>query len=250
MPSIPHRAVFLDFGGTLFSYRGMRSGTRALIGRMLERLGVEADLRTAGRAYGRANRAAFLEFTDRPFYLHRDLFYTAFRGFARSLGVEASAADLDWLYDAQRRQVLEEFQLKPGCDELVDALRRERVHVAIVSNIDDDYLLPMLERCGLSRKLDAWTSSEEARSCKPDAGIFRVALEKARVAPEQVLFVGDSREHDIAGARALGMQTVLIVEEGSPPPGARALPTAEPHREIGALEELTALLRAAAGTRL
>ena len=100
----------------------------------------------------------------------------------------------------------------------------------------------MLERCGLAEKLDAWTSSEEARSYKPDAAIFELALGKAGVTAEEVLFVGDSREHDIAGARALGMHTALIVEQGSVTPGADGLPAAEPHREIGQLAELIPLL--------
>jgi HAD superfamily hydrolase (TIGR01509 family) len=236
------KAVFFDFGGTLFSYRDMRSSTPELLASMLERLGVEADLRAAGRAYGKAQQAAFREFAARPFYLHRDLFHEAFRSFARSLGKQASPSDLEWCHVAQRRQVLEEFRLRDGCDDLIDALRRDGVHTAIVSNIDDDYLLPMLERCGLAEKLDAWTSSEEARSCKPDAAIFELALGKAGVAAEEVLFVGDSREHDIAGARALGMHTALIVEQGSVTPGAGGLAAAEPHREIGQLAELIPLL--------
>ncbi len=239
-PTSP-KAVFLDFGGTLFSYRDMRSSTAGLLASMLERLGVEAELRAAGRAYGQAQQAAFREFAPRPFYLHRDLFHQAFRSFARSLGAEASPADLEWCHAAQRQQVLEGFRLRDGCDELIDALRRDGVHTAIVSNIDDDYLLPMLERCGLAEKLDAWTSSEEARSCKPDAAIFEVALHKAGVDAEEVSFVGDSREHDIAGARALGMHTVLIVEEGSVAFGAGGLPALEPHREIGQLAELIPL---------
>jgi FMN phosphatase YigB (HAD superfamily) len=36
-----------------------------------------------------------------------------------------------------------------------------------------------------------------------------------------VLFVGDSPEHDIAGARPLGMHTALIVDAGVEPPGNR-----------------------------
>ena len=40
--------------------------------------------------------------------------------------------------------------------------------------------------------LDAWTSSDEAGSCKPDAAIFHLALAKAGVDPHDALFVGDS----------------------------------------------------------
>lgn len=241
------KAVFLDFGGTLFSYRDMRRGTFGLVGRCLERLGVEADLRAAARAWGLASQAAFAEFVTRPYYLHRHVFQAAFRRFASELGVEPRPGDLDWCHEEQRRQVLEDFRLKEGCLETIAALRAAGLHVAIVSNIDDDYLLPMLERCGLAPLLDAWTSSEEAGSCKPDPGIYRVALHKAGVEPGDVLFLGDSREQDIAGARALGMRTVLIVEDGAPAPGAGVGHAAEPHHEIRELGALLPLVRGAGG---
>ncbi len=238
-----HRAVFFDFGGTLFSYRPMRRSTVGLIAEAVRRLGIEADLGAAARAYGGASQAAFAEFVPRSYYLHREVFNAASRRFASQLGREATPEFLDWFHERQRRQVLEEFRLRDGALDLVAKLRAAGLHVGIVSNIDDDYLLPMLERCGLSRELDAWTSSEEAGSCKPDPGIYRVALDKARVGPEDVLFVGDSREQDIAGARALGMETALIVEADAPPPGAGALPAADPHHTIAELGELLAIAR-------
>ncbi len=238
------QAVFFDFGGTLFSYRPMRRGTALLIGRAVERLGVDADLGSAARAYGLASQRAFAEYVPRPYYLHRDIFHAAFRHFAEAFGRRASPADLDWFHEAQRVHVLEEFRLREGARETIADLRARGLHVGIVSNIDDDYLVPMLERCGLAGEVDAWTSSEEAASCKPAPGIYQVALAKAGASAEAVLFVGDSREQDIAGARALGMATALIVEPDSPPPGAGALPAAEPDHEIRALPDLLALARA------
>ena len=45
---------------------------------------------------------------------------------------------------------------------------------------------------------------------KPDPRIFALALERLGVAPERALYVGDIRSVDAAGARAAGMQFVLI----------------------------------------
>jgi putative hydrolase of the HAD superfamily len=113
--------------------------------------------------------------------------------------------------------------------------------VGVVSNIDDDYLDPMIERADLAELLHDWTSSEEARSCKPHDAIYRLACAKAGVDPERVLFVGDSPEQDVAGARALGMVTALIREEGAPPPGSGVGARAEPHHEIVKLAEVLPL---------
>jgi putative hydrolase of the HAD superfamily len=242
VPSDRAKAVFFDFGGTLFSYQAMRPRMRALIAAMLERLGLEADRRGAGRAYNEASQRAWAEFGPRRYYLHKDVFLATFEQFARSLGASPSPQDLEWCYEAQRKSVVEGFELRSGCVETLAALRERGLHLQVVSNIDDDFLEPMLERAGLTPCLDAWTSSEGAGSCKPDAGIFRVALDKARVDPEQVVFVGDSRVHDIAGARALGMRTVLVVEEGPPPPGSQGLVPSDPHHEIRELLELVRLM--------
>ena len=85
----------------------------------------------------------------------------------------------------------------------------------------------------------AATSSEEARSCKPDPGIFHYALAKSGLGIDEVLFVGDSLHHDVAGAAAVGMRSVRIVEDGVRTPLTDGLEvTAEPSYEIRDLTEL------------
>ena len=66
---------------------------------------------------------------------------------------------------------------------------------------------------------DSVLSSEAAGVCKPAAGIFREALRRARCAPHEAVFVGDSLFHDVAGANRLGLRSVLIwhSEDRDPP---------------------------------
>lgn len=236
-------SVFFDFGGTLFSYRNVqgRSFYPILI-EGLERLGVSVESREAGRAWQKASVESFREHHPLDYYLHKDLFQDIFRRFALHVGGEASPADLEWFHEAQRRMVVEGFELRPGCVEMLERLRGAGVHAGIVSNIDDDYLLPMLERAQLLDHLDAWTSSEEANSCKPHRGIYEHALRKANASPERSMFVGDSPEHDIIGARRLGMQTILIRDDDVETPGAGAGDAAEPHHRVTALSTVAELV--------
>jgi putative hydrolase of the HAD superfamily len=234
-------AVFFDFGGTLFSYRRVGGGTANLIGDAVARLGVTPEPAKIGLAYRDAQRDAYLTVGTASFYLHRDLFVENWRRFAQGLGVEPDPAWVDWLIDRQRALVTESFELRDDCVKTLAALRDAGLHVAVVSNIDDDYLDPMIARAGLDELLHDWTSSEEARSCKPDLAIYRYACTKADCAPEQVLFVGDSPEQDIAGARAVGMTTALIREAGAPPPGSGVGAAGEPHHEIAELGEVLRL---------
>ena len=242
-------AVFFDFGGTLFSYRDVQGRAfHPILDEALERLGLDAERRDAARAWRRGSAEAFLERDADDYYLHKDLFVDTFRRFARHLGGEASANDLEWYHEAQRRLVVEGFSLRPGCEEMLERLREAGLHVGIVSNIDDDYLLPMIERVGLAERLDAWTSSEEARSCKPHAAIYERALGKASVTAERSVFVGDSPAHDIRGARALGMTTILIVEDDVLTPGAGSGVAAEPHHVVGDLPSVAELVLGASAT--
>ena len=73
-----------------------------------------------------------------------------------------------------------------------------------------------MERLGLAGVVDTWTSSESAHSCKPDARIYQVALAAAGCDAGDVLFVGDTVEHDVVGPRTQGMRTALLVTDDRP----------------------------------
>jgi HAD superfamily hydrolase (TIGR01509 family) len=240
-PSSRHRAVFFDLGGTLFSYGSINAHFDRLLLDMARGRGVEAPLAALQQAYRAAMGATLVEWAPRPFYLHRDLFTEAHVRFLRSLGVEATADDPDVRFS--ERRVLGEPEVVPRDDaaETLAALRDRGLHVAIVSNIDDDQLAAVWPRLGLEALVDAVTTSEEARSCKPHPDIFRHALGKAGdPPPASVLFVGDSPWHDVAGANALGMMSVLL---GSAPAGAP-----RPHHEITSLRELLEIVEGRGGS--
>lgn len=51
---------------------------------------------------------------------------------------------------------------------------------------------------------------------KPEPPLFRIALRRLDLAPHQAAMVGDSAVSDVAGARAIGMRTVLYAPDGAP----------------------------------
>lgn len=237
------RAVLFDFGGTLFSYREVQGRSfRPLIADAIARLGLNADPREVGRAWRRASAQSWQVFNPQPYYLHKDAFQDTYRRFAEELGATPNAEDLEWFHAAQLALVRDGFSLRPGCASVLDALRGAGIHAGIVSNIDDDYLEPMLERAGLRAHLDAWTSSEGARSCKPHRGIFEQALAKAGARAEEAVFVGDSPVHDVAGARRLGMRTILIRDGDFEVAGSTLGEVGVPHHVIEDLREIPALV--------
>jgi len=238
------RAIFFDLGGTLFSNRQIPVACMPVLKEAAERLGVEGGLPNLGRAFVEATRLTNERYLSRPYYLHRDLFIDTAAHMREVLGLDACAEFGAWFYEAQRAVMTRQMVLREDCIETLGALRAHGLKLLLVSNIDEDFLVPMLENLGLRPYLDDWVSSEAARSCKPDAGIFRLALSRAMCEPDEVLFVGDSRIHDIQGARALGIASVLISEEG----GVSHLDdenfAVEPDHVIGSLSELRAIVGA------
>lgn len=238
------RAVFFDLGGTLFSNLDIPRICMPVLAEAARRLGIEDGLPAFGPVFLQATQNANAEFVGRSFYMHRDLFEAAGYLLAQTFSPGSTREFVTWLYEAQRSVMISQLTLRPDCLPTLEALRERGLQLSIVSNIDDDFLEPMLDNLGLRAVFDHWISSEAARSCKPDPGIFRQALTLAGCRPDEVLFVGDSRVHDIQGARAIGIESVLIEETGGRSHLDDENHESEPDHVIGSLSELLPIVDA------
>ena len=212
------QGVFFDLGGTLFSYRNVPRVTVGLLMEAVARLGVQASNEQIKDAHAQASRDMSFAYAERAYYLHADFFHDTFKRFAELLSAPHDAAVHAWYLEAHRVAIIDCLALKDDCIETLAHLKDLGLYLSVVSNIDDDMLAPLIAREGLSRYLDHWTSSEAAQSCKPDRRFFELALSRSGLSANEVLFVGDSPEHDIIGAHAAGMRTALITDGGLPPP--------------------------------
>lgn len=237
----PVTAVLFDLGGTLFGY-----DQRDLIRRpalvALQRLGIDTDDPNVAEQKRIASQEVEREYSVRSSFLHRDLFRDRVARTAERLGVAPTAEVLDQ-FDAENRQAIWDH-LIPRSDAVpvLTELRNRGIYTAIVSNADDDYLDELVRRHGMERLLDDWTSSEAAQSCKPDARIYGLALRKSGRPAAETVFVGDSLEHDVAGAHAAGMRTVLIGEPGTRAPMSAGLPAGVADFTVTTLFEVLSII--------
>jgi putative hydrolase of the HAD superfamily len=105
------------------------------------------------------------------------------------------------------------------------AARAAGRRIVVVSNWDVS-LDEALDRLGLAPMLDGVLTSAAVGARKPSPEIFERALALAGVAADEATHVGDSVDEDIAGARAAGIEAVLIKRDGTPgPPGVRTIAT-------------------------
>jgi putative hydrolase of the HAD superfamily len=109
------------------------------------------------------------------------------------------------------------FSAFPDAPPALATLRARGTRLVVVSNWDWS-LHGVLERVGLTERVDAIVTSAEVGARKPAGAIFALGLELAGVRPEEALHVGDSVDDDILGARAAGITPVLIRRDGGPGP--------------------------------
>jgi putative hydrolase of the HAD superfamily len=214
------RAVLLDALGTLVE---LEPPWPHLVGALAARGVVvpEADARRAMRAEMAFYRAHHDEAADWAGLV--DL-RTRCAGLVRAeLALALPVEDvLEALLEALRFRAYAEA---PG---VLRALRSRGTALVVVSNWDVS-LHDVLVRTDLSELVDAVVISAELGAAKPDPAIFRAALERAGgVAPADGLHAGDSLEEDVAGARAAGVEAVLVARDGAPgPPGVRTVRSLE-----------------------
>lgn len=90
------------------------------------------------------------------------------------------------------------------------ALRDAGMKTAIITNGYKDIQWGKIRRHGLEAYVDFAICSEEARSHKPDTGIFLQTCEKLGIAPAEAIYVGDRLDNDVGGAKAAGMRGVFF----------------------------------------
>ena len=116
--------------------------------------------------------------------------------------------------DASRRTI-EDLSRRPPYEETVEALGlvRRGWRIAVLSNADDDFLLPNLERMGV--EFEAILSSEEARVYKPRPELFQEMLRRLKVTPREAVYVGDRQLEDVQGAHQAGIRAVWMNRYGA-----------------------------------
>ena len=109
------------------------------------------------------------------------------------------------------------FRAYPEVPAALERLRAGGARLAVVSNWDVS-LHDVLERTGLRGLVDAVGAAAELGVAKPDPAIFRAALDRLGASAADAMHVGDSVEADVAGARAAGLEAVLVARDGAPVP--------------------------------
>ncbi len=207
---MPIEAVTLDIYGTLFDVSPVFQPAT-------EKILAEEGIDTDTQSFSDIVTKEILMRLDRyeggnlvEFQPIRVIWEESFRTVFASFGIEGDAGRaVDIWFDLFH--AVDPF---PDVPEAVNEISA-RYKVAIVSDADDEMLLPAWERIGLP--VEHVFTSEAAKSYKiqPDTKIFNLAFNALNVEPHQVVHIGDARA-DIIGAVNAGAKAIWLSRKGQP----------------------------------
>jgi len=187
-------AVLFDAGGTLILQDPVE---------MSVRLGSPIDPMAAHRAH----YVAMAEFSDRRLQgdaLDWDWWLERYFGLLGVAEPHLAGERIDRGYGLWHHPLA-------GVAEAIEALRRNGIRVAVVSNSDGS-VTESLARAGLADLFEFVVDSHEVGVSKPNPQIFEVALERMGLGPSEAWYVGDSVFHDVNGALAASMARAILVD--------------------------------------
>lgn len=209
------RAVLFDLDDTLFDHQGCARDALTAVQQTHEALRA-MPFDTLAQVH-----AGFLEELHQEVMLGRVPLEEArierFRRVLVAAGADARSDLATEVASMYRETYRTRRRAVSGAAALIREIRR-RARVGIVSNNLLDEQQDKLRVCGLDVFVDALVVSEEAQVSKPDAVIFRIALDRLAVPPSEAVMVGDSWSADVEGARAAGIRAIWFNPSDAPAP--------------------------------
>jgi putative hydrolase of the HAD superfamily len=140
------------------------------------------------------------------------------RRISRLMATLGSQIELQQLKETATRAVdiwQIQVQLDPKAPAVLSALAASKT-LALISNFDHPpHAHRILRETRLADFFKTVVISGEVGIKKPDPRIFRIALERTGLQPEEVVYVGDTQE-DVVGAKAAEIKPILIARPEDP----------------------------------
>lgn len=195
------KAVFFDFGGTLMDAESDRRAHLEIVERVKARYSVEQSLDELVRRFEHALFAYSSERAKK--WIRAEKIITEF--FQLLVGEKL---DTRWLWNTYFNAHKTHCKLFPDAKSTIEKMKELALHTGIISDIDDEYFFFQTQQFSMDGMFNSITTSDQVGVGKPNPKIFKVALAKAECDPGEAVYVGDSFEKDIVGARTVGMRTI------------------------------------------
>ena len=104
-----------------------------------------------------------------------------------------------------------ECPLFPDVKPVLSKLRERGLKMGIISTAYEQDIEAITQKTGLQKELfEVIVGADTLKKTKPDPEVFKYALTKLKVKPQETLFVGDEIDADYRGAENAGIHALLI----------------------------------------
>jgi putative hydrolase of the HAD superfamily len=214
----PVRAVLFDYGHTLVDFHRTQEALQEAYEQIRARIEAVAymevpellDLieRVAGgvdQIVVRSYEEGRMEELDPP---------EVFREALGAIGFDLPDDVIEHIVALDHSAYSKSIVVEPETLATLEELRTRGYRMGLVSNVSlrPDLMQADIDRLGIGRLLDGAVFSSQVGFRKPDARIFREALERVGAEPAEAAFVGDRLYDDVGGAHAVGMRAIQTVQ--------------------------------------
>jgi len=203
------KAVLFDMGYTLIKPNCVHPGE--VFQRILNLLGIYKSLDDVKKAFLNAENEAkelnlfslFGRMEREEYWLQWDALVLKHLGIVENAEL-AKIVQSKWDHFADNT-------LYPEVRDVLSELKARGLKIGLISNAYEEEINACLQKAGLgSAAFDVVVGVDTTQCMKPHPDIFKYALRKMKVRPEEAMFVGDDVEADYKGAGNVGINALLI----------------------------------------
>ena len=132
-------------------------------------------------------------------------------------------ADPEQLVDDHDKLTRRHLDLYPDADAAIRWAAERFQVTGIITNGPSDVQWGEVRAVGLEERVDRVIVAGDVGAFKPDPRIFEAALEGLGIPPQSAVFIGNSADHDVAGALRAGWSAIWLNRNGETYPP--SLPT-------------------------
>ncbi len=96
----------------------------------------------------------------------------------------------------------------PHLISMLEGMKRKSIRLGMITNGRDPFQMDNIDALGIRAYFDVILVSESEGIKKPNPEIFKRAMDKLKVKPDQCLFLGDHPINDVDASKKAGMTTV------------------------------------------
>ena len=195
------KAVFFDLYQTLIHYQPTQEELQS---QALNTMGFETTATALARPILTANEFIYTEMANRPLSKRSKQeiaeLYTEYQRIVfKEAGINTDEKTIQKLLGMMQKIELNITLFDDTLPTLTE-IKKRGLTTGLISNIEKN-MSETLQKLGIASKLDVIVTSMDAGAAKPQPEIFRYAMKKGNVQPEETVYVGDQYQVDMVGAK-------------------------------------------------